>query len=113
MSDTVMTGSAPASSPVSATRNGLPTALLFIVLLVGGLGYALYGLLSDMSETHTAPLAIGTLVLLGVALLVALGFEFVTASTTPPTRSRRSSTRAPWRPAWPWSGPACSTSSAC
>ncbi|NPD66425.1 inorganic phosphate transporter [Lichenicola cladoniae] len=56
---------------------GISSAILFVVLLAGGLGYAIYGLVSDMHETHAAPLAIGTLVLLGLALLIALGFEFV------------------------------------
>ena len=56
---------------------GLPSAILFAVLLTGGLGYAVYGLVSAMHDTHAAPLAIGTLVLLGLALLIALGFEFV------------------------------------
>jgi inorganic phosphate transporter, PiT family len=76
--------SAPARSPF-ASREGearrstptLPGVLLFIVLLGGGLGYALFGLMSDMHETGAPPLAIGTLVLLGLALLIALGFEFV------------------------------------
>ena len=57
--------------------SNLPTVILFVLLLTGGLGYAIYGLVSDMHQTHTAPLAIGTLVLLGLALLIALGFEFV------------------------------------
>jgi len=57
--------------------SNLPTIILFLVLLVGGLGYAIYGLVSDMNDTHAPPLAIGTLVMLGLALLIALGFEFV------------------------------------
>ncbi len=50
---------------------------LFVLLLACGLGYAIYGLVSDMHATNTPPLAIGTFVLLGLALLIALGFEFV------------------------------------
>ncbi|WP_422919227.1 inorganic phosphate transporter [Rhizosaccharibacter radicis] len=46
-------------------------------MLAGGLGYATWGLVSDMHETGAPPLAIGTLVMLGLALLIALGFEFV------------------------------------
>ena len=50
----------------------------FALFLVAGLGYAVYGLFSDL---HTygggEPLAIGAFVLLGLALLIALGFEFV------------------------------------
>ncbi len=73
MSDLAMS----ASRPAAASRSTLPTVILFAVLLLGGLGYALYGLIADMNSSHSEPLAIGTLVLLGVALLVALGFEFV------------------------------------
>ncbi len=50
-------------------------ALLFLVLVIGGVGYAFNRLLGDLSgahETGTAPF-----VLLGVALVIALGFEFV------------------------------------
>jgi PiT family inorganic phosphate transporter len=80
MSDAALKSSPlrPSGRPADRQRgSNLPTVILFIVLLVGGLGYAVYGLVSDMHQTHAAPLAIGTLVLLGLALLVALGFEFV------------------------------------
>jgi PiT family inorganic phosphate transporter len=50
---------------------------VFIILLVGGLGYSLHGLIADIDATSTPPLAIGAFVLLGIALLIALGFEFV------------------------------------
>jgi inorganic phosphate transporter, PiT family len=39
--------------------------------------FAAYGLTRDMDAVGAQPLAIGALVLLGVALLIALGFEFV------------------------------------
>ena len=61
----------------SGGKPSLSGVLLFFVLLAGGLGYALYGLVTDMHASHAPALAIGTLVLLGLALLVALGFEFV------------------------------------
>ncbi|MCQ8279457.1 inorganic phosphate transporter [Acetobacteraceae bacterium KSS8] len=73
MSDLTMSGFRPASR----SRSTLPTVILFGVMLLGGLGYALYGLITDMNAAPATPLAVGTLVLLGVALLVALGFEFV------------------------------------
>ncbi|TLU72293.1 inorganic phosphate transporter [Lichenicoccus roseus] len=63
--------------PAAGSKPNLSGALLFFLLLVGGLGYAIYGLVTDMSASHAPALAIGTLVLLGLALLVALGFEFV------------------------------------
>ena len=49
---------------------------IFAAVLVGGLAYAGYSVMGDIGASGTA-LAAGTLVLLGVALLIALGFEFV------------------------------------
>lgn len=48
----------------------------FLLFLVSGIGYAAYGIFTD---THSVgePLAISALLLLGVALMIALGFEFV------------------------------------
>jgi inorganic phosphate transporter, PiT family len=51
--------------------------ITFLLLLALGIGFALHGLLGDMNQTATQPLAIGAFVLLGIALLIALGFEFV------------------------------------
>ncbi|MBV9747289.1 MAG: inorganic phosphate transporter [Acetobacteraceae bacterium] len=53
------------------------TIPVFLLLLVCGLGYAIYGLLSDMDSVGQEPLALGAFILLGIALLIALGFEFV------------------------------------
>ena len=47
-----------------------------MLLLVSGLGYAAYGIITDTNSVGE-PLALSALVLLGVALMVALGFEFV------------------------------------
>jgi len=52
-------------------------ALVFLAVLVAGLGYAAYSIATDMSAAGEHNLAIGTFVLLGLALLIALGFEFV------------------------------------
>src|SRR6202034_2041118 len=49
--------------------------LVFGVTLIIGLIYAGGHLLSDLSQMHSA--SVGPYVLLGVALLIALGFEFV------------------------------------
>jgi PiT family inorganic phosphate transporter len=56
-----------------------PTGIAaFALFLAAGLGYAVYGLVSDLSTYGRGePLAIGALLLLGLALLIALGFEFV------------------------------------
>ena len=48
---------------------------IFGLILLGGLGYAVSQLASDLSGTHMA--TIWPYVLLGIALLIALGFEFV------------------------------------
>ncbi|HVZ85946.1 MAG TPA: inorganic phosphate transporter [Polyangia bacterium] len=48
---------------------------LFCVALVIGLGYVLFHLIGDLSHVHTA--TVFPFILLGIALLVALAFEFV------------------------------------
>jgi PiT family inorganic phosphate transporter len=51
--------------------------IIFVALLVVGLGFTIHGLMGDMASAGTQPLAIGAFVLLGAALVIALGFEFV------------------------------------
>jgi len=51
--------------------------ILFLLVLVGGIGYALFNLIMDMQAAGQPPLALGAFALLGLALLIALGFEFV------------------------------------
>ncbi|GJD76068.1 Low-affinity inorganic phosphate transporter 1 [Methylobacterium goesingense] len=51
--------------------------IAFLLVLVGGLTYAVVSLVADMNAVHQEPLAVGAFVLLGLALLIALGFEFV------------------------------------
>jgi len=71
MSDAVMT------RPRLDAKNHWLAGVIFIGLLIVGLGFAVHGISSDMSAAGTPPLAIGTFALLGIALLIALGFEFV------------------------------------
>ena len=52
------------------------TLVVFVAFLAAGVGYGVHGLLADMQSVHEA-LALGVFALLGVALLIALGFEFV------------------------------------
>src|SRR5579871_1246124 len=59
------------------TRPHSATAIIFVLLLAAGVGYTLNGLLGDINAAHAPPVAIGAFVLLGIALLIALGFEFV------------------------------------
>ena len=51
--------------------------VVFLALLAVGVGFTLNGLISDIDRSGTQPLAIGVFVLLGIALLIALAFEFV------------------------------------
>jgi PiT family inorganic phosphate transporter len=56
---------------------GLGTILLFVGLMTVGLLYVGYSLYVDVSETGTAVRTFLPFLLLGVALIIALGFEFV------------------------------------
>src|ERR1700759_5461362 len=51
-------------------------AIVFFCLLAAGIGYGVKGLLEETASVHE-PLALGVFALLGLALLIALGFEFV------------------------------------
>jgi PiT family inorganic phosphate transporter len=72
-------GMSPGASarPNMDAKAPLVGVLIFLALLAVGLGFTIHGLTSDMSEAGTEPLAVGAFVLLGIALLIALGFEFV------------------------------------
>jgi PiT family inorganic phosphate transporter len=50
--------------------------IAFFVVLALGIGYGAHGLLDDIQNVNE-PLALGVFALLGLALLIALGFEFV------------------------------------
>ncbi len=52
-------------------------AIIVIGLLVVGIGFVVQGLTHDISAAGGPPLATAAIVLLGLALLIALGFEFV------------------------------------
>ncbi|MGN8097790.1 inorganic phosphate transporter, partial [Methylobacterium sp. 22177] len=82
MSDAILTptssiGQAPSGKP-KLDRGMHPGGIIaFLLVLVAGLGYAVVSLVADMNAVHQEPLAVGAFVLLGLALLIALGFEFV------------------------------------
>src|SRR5215472_15026584 len=63
--------------PNLSTRPHASAGIIFVILLAVGVGYRLNGLLPDINAAHAPPVAIGAFVLLGIALLIALGFEFV------------------------------------
>ena len=52
-------------------------AIAFFAVLVAGLAYAAFSISTDINNVGEHNLAIGTLVMLGLALVIALGFEFV------------------------------------
>jgi inorganic phosphate transporter, PiT family len=70
-------------SPPSSTRPTLDskpspvTAVIFIALLVAGIGFSAYSLIHDVGSAGPVVTTWLPYVLLGVALLIALGFEFV------------------------------------
>ncbi len=79
MSDTTKRDALAAPEVVKPNLDQKPhvsATLVFILLLVSGLGYAAYGIITDTNSVGE-PLALSALVLLGVALMIALGFEFV------------------------------------
>jgi len=67
----------PAARPLLDRKSSLSTRLVFLTLLVVGVGYSGYSLVSDISGLNTRAATILPYFLLGVALLIALGFEFV------------------------------------
>jgi inorganic phosphate transporter, PiT family len=81
MSITADAGSVPAAAPTRRpqldAKTGPVTALVFVALLAGGLLFTAYSLVTDVSQTGPRATSALPYVLLGVALLIALGFEFV------------------------------------
>jgi PiT family inorganic phosphate transporter len=70
-------GARPASRPMLDRKPSRPVVMLFIFLLLAGVVYAGYSLVSDISGAMTQKAAVLPFILLGIALLIALGFEFV------------------------------------
>jgi PiT family inorganic phosphate transporter len=72
-------GHAPGASsrPHLDKKAGPVTALIFVGLLAIGLFYTSYSLVADVDATGAKTTTILPFILLGVALLIALGFEFV------------------------------------
>ena len=67
---------APAARPALDNKPNPLGAIGFLVVLVGGLGFAATSVMHDVTGIGE-PLALGAFLLLGLALLIALGFEFV------------------------------------
>ncbi|MDP4025915.1 inorganic phosphate transporter [Methylobacterium sp. NEAU 140] len=79
MSDTSATAALPSRRGVPGLDRGAgPGGIIaFLLVLVAGLVYAVVSLVADMNAVHEDPLAVGAFAMLGLALLIALGFEFV------------------------------------
>ncbi len=73
----IATGGHGSNRPNLDGKPHIAGIIVFFGLLLVGLVFTLYGLTADMSEANSQPLAIGAFVLLGVDLVIALGFEFV------------------------------------
>jgi len=73
-----MPGGLPAPSrPRLEHKPGAATWIAFAALLLAGLGYTAYSVATDYAGSGERATAIWPFVLLGLALLIALGFEFV------------------------------------
>ena len=68
---------ASASRPSLDQRPSTSTAIIFLVLLVGGIAFTGYSLIDDIRATGASTATWLPFILLGVALLIALAFEFV------------------------------------
>ena len=69
---------APASPrPALDHKPGFATTALFLALLILGLGYTAWSLVNDIGGTGVRTTTWLPFILLGIALLIALGFEFV------------------------------------
>lgn len=68
---------APRQGPNLGGKPHASVGIGFAVVLVGGLAYMAYSVLSDVHKAGGPTLATGAFMLLGLALLIALGFEFV------------------------------------
>jgi PiT family inorganic phosphate transporter len=77
MSDTAMNLDIPSPRPHLDGKPHITGAVAFLLVLVVGLGYTAISISSDIASAGEHGLAIGAFVLLGIALLIALGFEFV------------------------------------
>jgi len=69
--------SAPSSRPQLDHQPSPVTAIIFVGLLAAGLLFTAYSLVSDVNSAGVRTTTYVPFILLGVALLIALGFEFV------------------------------------
>ena len=80
MSDLTMNQGLTATSssrPHMDAKPHVAGAIAFILVLVAGLGFAAFSIATDIGNVGEQNIATGAFVMLGLALLIALGFEFV------------------------------------
>jgi len=73
----VASGASQRQGPNLDAKPHASVRIIIIGLLVVGIGFVVQGLVHDISSAGGPPLATSAFVLLGLALLIALGFEFV------------------------------------
>jgi PiT family inorganic phosphate transporter len=70
-------GAAPSPRPHMDGKPHFGGAIAFVLVLLAGIGYAAWSVSSDIAAVGEDNIATGAIVMLGLALLIALGFEFV------------------------------------
>lgn len=75
--DAVASAAGNARKPHLEQRPGRLTALVFFAVLATGLLFSAYSLMQDVDDVGSTITTWTPFLLLGVALLIALGFEFV------------------------------------
>ncbi|MDB6060955.1 MAG: pitA 3 [Verrucomicrobiaceae bacterium] len=71
------TAATASERPNLDNKMGRSALWIFFGILIAGIGYATHSIVSDVNEAHVPVTTWAPFVLLGIALLVALGFEFV------------------------------------
>jgi PiT family inorganic phosphate transporter len=80
MSDVMMNANLAGGSPPRPHLDERPHvagAIIFLLVLAAGLGYAAFSIIRDIDVAGDHTIAVGAFVMLAIALLIALGFEFV------------------------------------
>ena len=77
MNTTTLAAGSASAKPHLDQKSGPLTSIVFVGMLAAGLLFAGWSLIGDVSDAGAGPTAWLPYLLLGVALLIALGFEFV------------------------------------
>ena len=77
ITESVAYGDCVADARRARQTDGLRFLLVFLAVIAGALFFMAYSIYNDVSEAGALPRSALPYVLLGVAMLIALGFEFV------------------------------------